>query len=140
MALAQGFDGATITITATETITLTGELPNVTGTMTIIGPGAGSLSITSEEGMTETLFNVSGKLTVSGLTFGGLVSSDDGGVFYVSGELIATDCVFGGNTGVDGGNADSIVADGPCSPNERAAVGHEAEAGAQGTARSRPAC
>jgi hypothetical protein len=86
----------------TGTITLASALPGVTRSLAIVGPGAGTLTI-SGNGAYQ-IFNLSSSSTmfIMGLTLANgnsNATSGGGGAIYSAGTLTATDVTFSGNSG-----------------------------------------
>ncbi len=99
----------------TGTITLQSSLPNITGTVDIVGPGSGQLTI-SGAGTKRILFN-NGTLSLSGLTLANGNSSSSsspagsagsGGAILNEGGLSLDSTVFTGNTTGASGNGGAI--------------------------------
>ena len=90
-----------------QTILLTSgqlELSDTIGTETIIGPGAGLLSISGNHA--SRVFQVDGGVTasLSGLTItGGEQAGASGAGLYIQGSLSLTDCTVSGNSAAVGG-------------------------------------
>ena len=79
------------------------------GTITITGPGASSLTISGDNGVSERNFNIfniatGGNLSISGVTVSGANnSSGNGGAFNNFGTLAVTNSTISGNTASNGG-------------------------------------
>lgn len=92
---AAGLD--TITITATGIITLASKLPTITSTITIVGPGAGVLTISGNNVTQVAHVDGLGTLNLSGVTLARAFGIT-GGAIVNSGILRITDSVFFSNT------------------------------------------
>jgi gliding motility-associated-like protein len=100
----------------TGTITLTSDLPNISETLTITGPGTSVLSISGNNNYKMFKVNGSMTLTISALTLTQCGSvSQTGSIFYVSGStLIADNILVTGNTNTEStpfysNNAGSLI-------------------------------
>src|SRR5262245_45379331 len=103
----------TITFAVTGTINLTGPLPELSTSLAIEGPGAGSLTVRRDSGGNYRIFSVGERATValSGLTVrngnsasgGGGNSALGGGIFNNGGTLTLTDCTVSGNSAATAG-------------------------------------
>ena len=98
-------DGADITFApgVTGTITLTSNLPYIETNTVIIGPGAGTITISGNNSYQ--IFNIlTGTVAISGLTLANANSAiDGGGAIFNSGALTVTNCELFGNSGSEGG-------------------------------------
>ncbi len=116
--IAAAATGDTVAITATGTITLTtGEIAISGKNLTIAGPGAGSLTVTTNA-TTRALRIVNGQCAISGLTFnnckglpgdvdtGGAIAVDNFSVGGAPNVTTITDCAFTGNQSGWGGAVD----------------------------------
>ncbi len=93
--------GDTIQINATGTITLTGVELVINKDLMIVGPGAGSLTVS---GIIARVFNISSgvNVTISGLTIANSSAGSGGGISN-SGTLTMTNCTVSGNSAGPGG-------------------------------------
>ena len=100
---------STVFGTTPETIILGGSQLNltkaagVTGSVTILGPGAGLLSVSGNNVSRVFYLNSGSTATLLRLTITGGNGSDSGGALYSKGTAALTNCVVSGNTGFDGG-------------------------------------
>jgi CSLREA domain-containing protein len=92
------------------TITLATALPNIldastSGTLTITGLGASSLTIDANKGNFSIFtINTGANLTISGVTFSGAkITSGNGGAFNNSGSLTVSNSTISGNSASNGG-------------------------------------
>jgi hypothetical protein len=92
------------------TITLATALPNIldastSGTLTITGLGASSLTIDANKGNFSIFtINTGANLTISGVTFSGAkITSGNGGAFNNSGSLTISNSTISGNSASNGG-------------------------------------
>jgi CSLREA domain-containing protein len=94
--------GATVTFVPglTGTITLSGTSLSIARSLSIVGPGAGSLTVSGNNA--SRVFTIGRELTTSiqGLTLtNGNSGADHGGaIYHDGGRLTITDCVISGNT------------------------------------------
>lgn len=86
------------------TITLTSALPTITQSMTITGPGAGTLTVAGNN-QYQILNISSGTVAVYGLTFANANTSGSGGAISSAGTLTVTNSTFSGNSAVNYGGA-----------------------------------
>lgn len=87
---------------STGTIRLTGGQLEITGDLTITGPGSGRLRISGENASTVFRFR-SGTSFIIGLTISGGLSTGDGGGVRNDGTLTITNSTISGNTAQKGG-------------------------------------
>jgi CSLREA domain-containing protein len=92
----------------TGAISLSSVLPDLSGNVSITGPGASVLTIERSTALATPdfrIFNVPAGVTVSisGLTIRNGKIEQDGGAILAQGTLTVTDCVFTGNSGDSGG-------------------------------------
>ena len=78
------------------------------GTLTITGPGATTLTISGNNGVSGRNFHIlsidtGGDLSISGVTFSGAQTTGSGGAIENSGTLTVSDSIISGNSGNDGG-------------------------------------
>ncbi len=119
-AIANATNGGTINFSVTGTITLTNSLPAIFKSLTIDGPGAGSLTISGNNlyriffvdagsGSVNinnvTLANGSAQGGAGGNAFGGGGLGAGGALFVNSGSLIVSNVNFTGNSAVGGAGA-----------------------------------
>ncbi|MGA7521133.1 MAG: right-handed parallel beta-helix repeat-containing protein [Acidobacteriaceae bacterium] len=133
----------TITITATGTITLTSALPAIAHGVTIIGPGAGQLTVSGgNSAAVGTIFTINSlqNVSISGLTIANGNGSDNGngdtyypGGIYVYGNLTVNNCTFSGNSAITGtagahgtGGAIHIASGGALTVNQSTFTGNSA--------------
>lgn len=100
-----GADGIEIYLPAGSVINLAGALPNITESVSIIGPGADQLTVRRNTGGNYRIFNVftTGAVTLSGLTISNGLSSNGDGIANGSGTVNGTNRVLSGNAALDGG-------------------------------------
>ena len=93
----------TIEFTVTGTITLSGSLPTVTGSLTITGPGAESLTV--DAGSNGYIFNLDGQDNhIYGLTLTGGSAQDGGAIKLLQSDALTIDsCIISDNTASRGG-------------------------------------
>ena len=97
------------------TITLNSQLPEITGVLTIVGPGANNITIhrnTDPETAQFRLMTISAICTISGLTFSNGNVTNDGGAISNASNLGIGDCIFLSNTAIGGGGAIYNAVDG----------------------------
>ncbi|HQR34456.1 MAG TPA: CSLREA domain-containing protein, partial [Blastocatellia bacterium] len=93
------FGGDVINFSVTGTINLTGALPNLSGELSIVGPGAHLLTVRRDTGGDYRIFNIPGLVlsyTISGLTIsnGKTAGGENGGGIYSNSPLTLTNCVI----------------------------------------------
>jgi CSLREA domain-containing protein len=93
-----------INISVTGTITLSSALPDLSGDVTINGPGASSLTISGNNSVRPFLINGGVTVTISNLTIAQGRTTAQGGAIESSGTLTLTNCVLSNNQATfDGG-------------------------------------
>jgi hypothetical protein len=90
----------TITFNVNGTITLNGQFPGITGDLTIMGPGASSLTIDANNSGRVVYISSGVTVNISGLTLtkGKVTGTEVGGAIRNAGTLNVTDCTFSNNT------------------------------------------
>ena len=98
----------TIPISATGTIGLTAELPPITGSVAITGPGASSLTVERVAATQFGIFAFTSGITssISGLTVSGGLWTEGGGIFNENSSLTLTRVVVEDNEAVNTGGSD----------------------------------
>jgi predicted outer membrane repeat protein len=99
-----GFASSILTQSHGNVIKVLSALPNLTGNITIAGPGANLLTVFAKvTGISVFTVNATATITISGLTLSGASTVNGGGVSN-SGTLTVSDCTLIGNTASsDGG-------------------------------------
>jgi predicted outer membrane repeat protein len=99
--ITNAIDGDTITFGVTDTINLTGALPNLTHSISLEGPGADLMTVRRNTGGDYRIFRVASGMMVSidGLTIAnGYALYDDGGGIYNQGTLTVSNSTISGNS------------------------------------------
>ncbi len=103
-----GCGSDTIDFSVTGTITLSSQLPKITQTLTIDGPGAGSLTISGND-LHRVIFVDTAIVTIQDVTIahGYYVGDDDGGggIYNSGGTLTVDNCTFSNNNASRSGGA-----------------------------------
>ena len=86
------------------TITLASQLPKVTDTLAIMGPGADQLTVSGNNAVRVLEADLGVSLTLEGLTIADGAHDTMGAGVYTQGPLTVTDCVFAGNSTVGSGD------------------------------------
>jgi len=103
-ALAVANDGDEITFAVTGKITLTSGQLTVNKSITISGPGAGSLAVDGNANTGVFLINSGVTVTISGLSItNGNASSLGGGIYNGSATVMLSNCIVSGNSAQYGG-------------------------------------
>jgi uncharacterized repeat protein (TIGR01451 family) len=111
-AIASTADGGTINFTGAATsgtITLTSGEIAFAKTLTLVGPGAGNVTVSGNNAAR--IFNLtdgSKTFTISGLTLQNSAATGQGGAIATNGKLVADSMQFSSNQAADGGGAISI--------------------------------
>jgi hypothetical protein len=102
---ANGSPGSTIDFNVPGgSISVTGDLPDITAPVTVTGPGAGSLTITGNDAHRIFYVDSASATTISGLTLSHGSASSMGGAIRSRSALTLTGDVFTANAaGIDGG-------------------------------------
>ncbi len=98
-----------------QTINLTSELPDITASLTITGPGANNLTVQRGTGGEYGIFSFPGTNhanTVSGLTIRNGLTPGSGGGIYSAGALTLIDCVITDNHAQVGGGVQLVFGSG----------------------------
>ena len=104
-----GEDGIAFDLPAGSVINLTQALPDLTESVSIIGPGADQLTVTRSTASGTPNFTIFNVNTATAVTLSGMtISRGGGGGIYISadatvGTVNVTNCVITGNSSVDGG-------------------------------------
>ena len=101
---ADSFGGSnTIPVNTSGTITLGSDLPSITGTLIINGPGADLLTVNGANNYRPFTVDSSADLTLDGLTIANGKSTTNGGGISNSGTLTLTNSTLDGNSAPYGG-------------------------------------
>ena len=97
-----GPDTITFTPAVSGTIVLTATLPAITGTLDILGPGAGVLSVSGDNAYRVFEVGSSTPVTITALTVRDGHAGSGGGI-YTAGMLVLSDTLVISNTATNGG-------------------------------------
>jgi uncharacterized repeat protein (TIGR01451 family)/CSLREA domain-containing protein len=100
--------GDTINFTVNGTVNLASELPHITIGVSIVGPGAGLLTIRRDSGGDYTVFTIDATaivvlVNISGLTISNGNGPTGGGIVFEHGFLNVINCTISGNSAPSGG-------------------------------------